>query len=88
MVLPWLLPVVMVMTCSTCCCRLSQEFLSGQVGELKTKVKELQAKLKKSPDDLKAQLKAFVAVRLVISNGFLFSSHHSLLILIHFSFVT
>ncbi len=53
---------------SPCChgyCRLSHEFLSGQVAELNKKVKELEKKVKKkdSPEDLKAQLKSFLAVR-------------------------
>ncbi len=44
------------------CIRLSHEFLSGQTAELNKKVKELQGKMKKCPDDLKAQLKSFMAV--------------------------
>ena len=43
-------------------CRLSHEFLSGQIAELNKKVKDLDKKSKKSPDDLKAQLKTFLAV--------------------------
>ena len=42
--------------------RLSHEFLSGQHSELNKKVKDLQNKVKKSPDDMKAQLKSFLAV--------------------------
>lgn len=42
--------------------RLSHEFLSGQIAELNKKVKDLDKKSKKSPDDLKAQLKTFLAV--------------------------
>ena len=44
------------------CDRLSHEFLSGQTAELSKKVKELDKKSKKSPDDLKAQLKSFLGV--------------------------
>ena len=42
--------------------RLSHEFLSGQVAELSKRVKDLETKAKKSPDDLKAQLKSFLGV--------------------------
>jgi len=41
---------------------LSHEYLSGQVADLNKKVKELGGKVKKSQDDLKAQLKSFLAV--------------------------
>ncbi len=46
---------------------MSHEFLSGQTAELNKKVKDLQGKVKKSPDDLKAQLKAFMAVSWSVS---------------------
>lgn len=48
--------------------RLSHEFLSGQTAELNKKLKDLQNKVKKSPDDLKAQLKTFMAVSFAISD--------------------
>ncbi len=40
--------------------RLSLEYLSGQVNEIKKKVKELRSKLKNSPRDLQTQLEAFL----------------------------
>ncbi len=42
--------------------RVSPDYLTGQVNEIKTKVKKIKDKTKKAPDDLKAQLKAFLAV--------------------------
>lgn len=36
--------------------------MAGQTAELNKKVKDLEKKSKKSPDDLKAQLKTFLAV--------------------------
>lgn len=42
--------------------RLSHEFLAGQVSELSTKVKSLEKKAKKAPDDMKTQLKSFLEV--------------------------
>lgn len=41
-------------------CRLSQEYLTGQVTEISTQLKGLHKKLKKAPDDLQQQLKAFL----------------------------
>ncbi len=40
--------------------RFSLEYLTGQVSEIKKKVDELRKKMKKSPDDLQAQLKTFL----------------------------
>ena len=42
--------------------RLSHEFLTGEVSQLSAKVKQLEKKCKKCPDDLKAQLKTFLGV--------------------------
>ena len=42
--------------------RVSNDFLTGEVSLLSTKVKQLEKKCKKSPDDLKAQLKTFLGV--------------------------
>ena len=36
------------------------EYLTGQVNELNTQVKNLEKKVKNSPDDLQAQLKSFL----------------------------
>ena len=41
--------------------RLSLEYLTGQVNEIKKKIKDLEKKMKHSPDDLKTQLKAFLS---------------------------
>ncbi len=49
--------------------RLSHDYLSGQVKELKAKVKKIKEKSKKAPDDLKAQLKAFLAVSVGLCEG-------------------
>lgn len=42
--------------------RLSHDYLTGEVSQLSAKVKQLEKKCKKSPDDLKAQLKTFLGV--------------------------
>ena len=43
--------------------RLSPEFLTGQVSEIASKVKTVEKKAKKAPEDLKTQLTAFLEVR-------------------------
>ena len=43
--------------------RLSHDYLTGEVSQLSAKVKQLEKKCKKCPDDLKAQLKTFLGVR-------------------------
>ena len=48
---------------STLPTRLSHEFLSGQITELTGKVKALEKKAKKAPDEVKSQLKAFLTVQ-------------------------
>ena len=41
-------------------CRLSQEYLTGQVAELSAQLKAMQKRMKKAPDDLQKQLKSFL----------------------------
>ena len=42
--------------------RLSHDFLTGEISQLSTKIKQLEKKSKKSPEDLKSHLKAFLKV--------------------------
>ena len=81
--------------------RLSHDYLTGEVSQLSTKVKQLEKKCKKSPEDLKAQLKTFLGVSLhsnyvlstptcihhwyCVLNFWLFSSHSTLQLLSGFS---